>query len=191
MIRSYGYVAATVVACITVAGCSSGGGGTRASAPAPIVVTDGREAMLSAAFGERVSAQDQVTYESVEAPPDKVYQALIVAYSELGVPATVINPAQGLVAAIKRRAFARLGNVALSRYLSCGSSMTGPRADQDRIELSVISWARPDGVGKSRVETRFVANATDSGGTSTRMPCTSTGELESQLHKAAKQALGV
>jgi hypothetical protein len=187
--RWHGQVAA-LAALLAFTSCSSSGG-TTSSTPAPIVVTDDREAMLSAAVGERVIPPEQVSFESVEAPPDKVYQALIVAYSEIGIPATAINPAQGLVASLKRRAFGRLGDTRLSRLLSCGETISGSRADQDRIEMSVISWARPDGAGKSRIETRVVAHATDTGGTSTRMPCTSTGELESRIHKTTKQGLGV
>ena len=179
-----------LLAAAVVAGCSSGGG-AKASTPAPIIVNDERDAVLSAAIGERVISNDQAIYESVAAPPDKVYQALIVAYSDLGVPASIINPKDGLVAALNRRAFNRLGNERLSRYVSCGDSMTGPRADQDRIVLSVISWAKPDGKGNTRIESRIVGNATDSGGTGVRMPCTSTGELESRIHKAAKTALGM
>jgi hypothetical protein len=181
---------AAVLPLAILAGCSSGGG-AKASTPCPIVVNDERDAVLSAAMGERVISNDQGIYESVAAPPDKVYQALIVAYSELGVPASIINPKDGLVAALNRRAFSRLGTERLSRYVSCGDSMTGPRADQDRVVLSVISWAKPDGSGSTRIESRIVGNASDSGGTGVRMPCTSTGELESRIHKAAKAALGM
>jgi hypothetical protein len=56
--------------------------------------------------------------------------------------------------------------------------------------LSVVSWAKPDG-SNTRIESRIVGNATDSGGTGLRMPCTTTGELESRIHKAAKAALGM
>jgi hypothetical protein len=179
-----------MLSAFTLVGCSSGRG-AKASTPAPIVVNDERDAVLSAAMGERVISGDQSVYESVAASPDKVYQALIVAYSELGVPATIINPKDGLVAALNQRAFNRLGNERLSRYVSCGDSMTGPRADQDRVVLSVISWAKPDGNGNTRLESRIAGNATDSGGTANRMPCTTTGELESRIHKAAKAALGM
>jgi hypothetical protein len=189
-IRTFSCAAAALASLFAVAGCSSSGG-AKAAGPAPIVVNDERDAVLSAALGERVISNDQAIFESVAAKPEQVYQALIVAYSELSVPATVINPRDGLVASLNRRAYGRLGNERLSRYVSCGDSMTGPRADQDRITLSIISWAKPDGTGRTRIETRVVGNASDSGGTSVKMPCTTTGELESRVHKAAKAALGL
>jgi hypothetical protein len=183
-------IVAGAAAVLPLVSCTSASS-RNASAPAPIVVNDDRDAVLSAALGQTVVSADQSIYDSMDAAPEKVYQALILAYSELGVPATIINPKEGLVAALKRRAFNRLGNERLSRYVSCGDSITGPRADQDRIELSVISWARPDGRGKTRVETRIVGTAFDSGGTGLKMPCTTTGTLESRLHKAVRGSLGL
>jgi hypothetical protein len=192
MFRSSGPVAGALAALLVLGGCSSGGGrsATATSAPAPIVVKDEREAVLSAAIGERVVADNLGVFYSIEAPPDKVYQALIVAYGDLGIPATIVNPKDGLVAVTNRWVIRTLGDSRLSRYLSCGESMTGPRADQDRVVISVISWAKPDGAGSTRIETRIVAMANDTGGSNVRMPCTTTGQLESELHRAAKRALG-
>jgi hypothetical protein len=192
MALSYDYVAAALAALVTVAACGSqGGSGTAAPAPAPVVITDEREGALSGALGQRVILDDPTVGEPIAAPSGQAYQALIAVYSELGIPATVVNPNTGLVASVDRRVFGRLGGTNLSRFLSCGESMTGARADQDRIVLSVVSRVRPDGADKSRVETRVVATATGVGGTSDRMPCTTTGELEARIHRAAKAALGV
>jgi hypothetical protein len=188
MARLSGIAIAALAAGVTVA-CASGGGAT-AGAPAPIIVTDDREAALSEAIGERVVADNLTVGTSIAATPDQVYRALIVAYSELGVPATAINPTTGLVAATGRRATGRLGDTRLSRYLSCGETMTGPRADQDRVVLSLISRSKPDGSSATRVETTLVATASDIGGTNTRLPCSTTGELESRVHAAVKKALG-
>jgi hypothetical protein len=188
MVGSYGYIAAGLTALVTL-GCSSGSGRSGAEASAPIVVTDERAAALSAALGERVISDDVGVVASLAAAPDKVHQALVVAYTDLGVPATIVNPSDGLVAAIDRLALRRLGQTALSRYLSCGETITGSRADQDRIVLSVVSRAKPDGPGRTRVETRVVAMATDVSGTATRIPCTTTGQLEARLHSAAKAKL--
>jgi hypothetical protein len=191
MVLAHSSVAAALAALVTVAACRSQGGSGAARAPAPIVVTDERDAALSAALGERVISDDPTVGEPIAAPSAQVYQALIAVYSELGIPATVVNPSTGVVASVHRRAFGRLGGTNLSRFLSCGESMTGPRADQDRIVLSVVSRVKPNGADKSRVETRVVATATGTGGTSDRMPCTTTGELEMRIHRAAKAGLGL
>jgi hypothetical protein len=192
MVRRTNFVAATLVALLMVAGCSSQSGSSQAAKPAaPIIITDERDATLSAALGQRVISEDPTVGEPVNAAPVLVYQALIAVYNELGIPATVVNPKTGLVASVERRVFGRLSGTNLSRYLSCGDSMTGPRADQDRVVLSVVSRVKPQGTDKSRVETRIVATATGVGGTSDRMPCSTTGELEATVHGAVKAALGV
>ena len=183
------FVAAALAALSTIA-CTAAGSPKTGDA-APIIVTDEREALLSEAIGERVIADDMTVAASIAATPETVYRALIVVYSELGVPVTAINPTTGLVASTGRRATGRLGDTRLSRYLSCGETMTGPRADQDRILLSLISRAKSDGSSATRIETTLVTTATDIGGTSTRLPCTTTGELEGRVHRAVKTALGV
>jgi hypothetical protein len=182
--------AASVVSLVAVVGCGSqGGSGAATRPPAPIVVFDERDAALSAALGERVISVDPTVGEPIDGPSAQVYQALLVVYTDLGIPATAVNPATGLVAAIERRVSGRLGGTNLSRFFSCGESMTGPRADQDRVVLSVVSRVKANGTDKSRVETRIVATATGSRGTADRMPCTTTGELESRLHREVRRAL--
>jgi hypothetical protein len=190
MLPFYGSAATGLAALVTVGACASQGGASTERAPAPIVVVDGRDAALSAALEQRVISDDPTVGESISAPSGQVYQALVVVYGDLGIPATAVNPTTGLVASIDRRVYGRLGGTNLSRFLSCGESMTGSRADQDRIVLSIISRVKPDGADRSRVETRIVATATGTGGTSDRMPCTTTGELEGRVHRAAKAALG-
>jgi hypothetical protein len=193
MPTSNGLVASALAALVTAAGCAShsSSGAEAAQAPAPIVINDEREATLSAAVGQRVILDDPTVGEPIAAAPKLVHQAMTVAYAELGIPATVVNPNTGLVAAVERRVFGRLGSTNLSRYLSCGETMTGSRADEDRIVLSVVTRVKADGMDKSRVETRIVATASGASGASGRMPCATTGELESRLHQAARRALGV
>jgi hypothetical protein len=183
MVRSYGYVVIALMA----AACASGGS---AGTPGPKVITDEREAALSSALGQRVTADDMTSSESLTAPRAQAYRELIAAYAKLGIPAELINPSTGLVAVTERRVSSALAGEPLSRFLSCGETMTGARANQDRIVLSVVSYAKPVGMSGSRIETRVVATASDVSGTGGRQPCTTTGELEARLHKMVKAAVG-
>jgi hypothetical protein len=183
MIRSFGYL----VIALTATACASGGG---SRTPGPKVISDEREAALSAALGQRVMADDMTASESFAAQRVQTYRELIAAYAKLGIPAELVNPTTGLVAVTERRVSSSLAGEPLSRFLSCGETMTGARANQDRIVLSVISYAKPVGTSESRVETRVVAVATDVSGTGGRQPCTTTGELETRLHKMVKAAVG-
>jgi hypothetical protein len=177
-----------LIVALTGGACASGGGSS--AAPGPEVITDEREASLSAALGHRVTADDMTISEDLDVPRVQVHRELIAAYAKLGIPAELVNPSTGLVAITEKRTSTRLGGERMSRFLSCGETMTGPRADQDRIVLSVISYAKPIGMSGSRIETRVVATASDVGGTGTRQPCTTTGELESRIHSMVKAAVG-
>lgn len=183
MIRSYGYV----VIALTAAACASGGS---SGTPGPKVITDEREAALSATLGQRVTADDMTVSVSLEVPRAQVHRELVAAYAKLGIPAELINPSSGLVAVTERRVSNELAGELLSRFLSCGETMTGSRANQDRIVLSVVTYAKPVGMSGSRIETRVVATAIDVTGTGGRQPCTTTGELEARLHKMVKAAVG-
>jgi hypothetical protein len=182
MTRWYGYG----VIALTAAACASAGG---SGARAPEVITDEREAALSAALGHRITADDMTVSESLEVPRVQVYRELIAMYAKLGIPAELVNPSTGLVAVTEKRVSNTLAGERLSRFLSCGETMTGSRADQDRIVLSVISYAKPVGMSGSRVETRVVATAIDVSGTGNRQPCTTTGQLEARLHNMVKTAV--
>ena len=181
MIRSYGFLVVAVVAC-----ASAGPAG----APAPKVINDEREANLSAALGQRVTTDDMRVSESLDALRADAYRALIAAFAKLGLPAELTNPSSGLVAVAEKRVSGTLAGEPLSRFLSCGETMTGARANQDRIMLSVVSYAKPVGSTASRLETRVVATAIDVTGTGGRQPCTTTGELETRLHRMVKAAVG-
>jgi hypothetical protein len=130
------------------------------------------------------------TSASLEVPKVQVHRELIAAYAKLGIPAELVNPSTGLVAVTEKRVSNALAGEPLSRFLSCGETMTGARANQDRIVLSVVSYAKPVGMSGSGIDTRIVATAIDVTGTGGRQPCTTTGELEARLHKMVKAAVG-
>jgi hypothetical protein len=154
-----------------------------------VVVFDEREARLSAALGRHVSVDDRPVPDSLPAPPDRAHKALVAAYSSLGVPDVIVNPGAGLVAIAEHRVRGSLAGQRPSRFISCGTTLTGPRADEDLVVLTAVSRVAAAGSG-SVVETRVVATSTDSRGTGARQACTSTGQLEIRLHQAARAALG-
>ena len=83
------------------------------------------------------------------------------------------------------------GNEALSSYLNCGESFTGPVANNYRIYISLISVVRPDGKGASELETAFSAQAQNMEGTSAdRIACGSTGRLEERIRKTVLLKVG-
>jgi len=155
-----------------------------------VVVFDEREGRLSAALGRHVTVDDRPVSDSLPAPLDLAHKALVDAYSALGVADVVVNPSTGLVAIAEHRVRGTLAGQRPSRFISCGTTLTGPRADEDLVILTAVSRVRAAGPGASIVETRVVGTSMDTRGTGARQACTSTGHLEVRLHQAARTRLG-
>jgi hypothetical protein len=75
----------------------------------------------------------------------------------------------------------------MSRWISCGTTMMTNHADRDQITMSVVSTVHPAPGGGSTVETLLTATARDrsSGNVGDFQNCTTTGELETRIHRMA------
>ncbi len=117
---------------------------------------------------------------TVPKPPEVVWQAVRLAYADIGVPITLDNPASqqlGNPDFYRSRTFA---GRRMPELLSCGNSLTGPNAASFRIFMSLLTTVKADGKGGSTVGVLLSASARDvAGGTSSdRLPCGSSGVLE-------------
>jgi len=165
-----------------------------ASSPSP------RGPELGAPTERTVAVDDQNVYRTtvlpnakapIPAPPTRAFEALKTVYTELDIPAAVSDPATGRVGNTDFWKSRRLGDQAMSTYLNCGDSFTGPAANNYRIYISLVSIVRPDGKGASELETAFHAQAQNMEGTSAdRIPCGSTGRLEERIRKSVLLKLG-
>lgn len=189
--RSYSAVRRLIALALVGAGIAACASSRAAeSRPPTIVVHDEREGRLSAALGRHVTIDDRPVADSLAAPPDRAHRALVAAYSGLGIPDVIANPTTGMVAIAEHRVRGSFARERPSRFVSCGTTLTGPRADEDLVVLTVVSRLRPAGPSSSIVETRVVATSTDTRGSGARQACTTTGQLEVRLHGAVKAALG-
>ena len=147
-----------------------------------------------------VAVDDQNVYRTtvlpnakvpIPAPPSRVFEAVRQVYGELEIPPGTHDPSTGRVGNTDFWKSRRLGGQAMSTYLSCGETFTGPAADNYRIYISLISMIRPDGKGASELETAFSAQGQNMEGTSAdRIPCGSTGRLEERIRKAVLLKIG-
>ncbi len=126
----------------------------------------------------------------VNAPPGKVFTASRMVLTNYKIAPDVMDSVGGLVGAAKLVTSRTLAGSALSRFLECGSSMTGPRADSYRVSMPLILLIEPAPEGKSTLRVALVASAQDRSGTSNApVLCGSTGALESMLRKAINSQL--
>jgi len=147
-----------------------------------------------------VAVDDRNVYRTTVAPnakapiaagPGRAFEALKAVYDELGVPPGTHDPATGRFGNTDFWKQRRLGNEALSTYVSCGESFTGSVANNYRIYISLISMIRPDGKGGSELETAFTAQAQNmEGSSSDRISCGSTGRLEERIRKGVLLKVG-
>ena len=132
----------------------------------------------------------KVSFE-IEVSPAQAWEVLGPVVAELGVEITETDPA-ALSLSNPEFAFSRrLGDEQPSRYLRCGSGMTGQFADQYRIRMNFFTQVTSGSEGKSVVETTIQAMATNPRGTSNaRVLCTSTHILESRIAEGVAKRVG-
>ena len=175
-------------------GCAGGAGGAKPDpAPQPgleTIATDAGAYLMSEPGAIKRARGEVAAADSMPGGPDRALAALRAAYEALGIPPTHTEASTGQVGNLMFTARRQLGGRAMSTYVGCGESMTGKRADSDRIYLSIVSTARAAGSSATLVTTRLDASAVDVGGQSgARQPCASTGVLEARVNKLARDLL--
>ncbi len=119
---------------------------------------------------------------SVPASPALTYQAATAVLQELQVPLSVSEPQHGVVGSSGFTVMRLLGRVRLSKYLNCGTGMSGDYADVRRITMALVVWVDSAGQAESRVKVGVLAGAQELGGVSRNaISCGSTGALEEFL----------
>ena len=98
----------------------------------------------------------------------------------------------GLVGNMELVKLRSLGRSPMSRYVSCGSGMTGPNADSYRIYLAIIAMVDSIAPGKTRLGVALAAAAQDLQGSAKQpIACGSTGALEGQVRRLVAARFGM
>jgi len=119
---------------------------------------------------------------SVPGSPALTFQAASAVLQELKVPLSVNEPQNGVLGSGGFTMLRLLGGVRLSKYLSCGTGMSGEYADVRRITMALFVWVDSAGPTESRVKIGMLAGAQDLAGVSRNaILCGSTGALETFL----------
>jgi len=122
--------------------------------------------------------------------PGLVYDALRKVYADLKVPLTLEDSTTGEIGNLKFYRSGSLGGSQLSSYLSCGTGVTGPYADQYRVYMALRSIVAPASEEGTLLRTVLVAAAMDiSQGARQAMPCESNGRLEILIGKMVQARL--
>ncbi|MBK8248934.1 MAG: hypothetical protein IPK85_16265 [Gemmatimonadetes bacterium] len=157
---------------------------------APVEAQRGRLRVALPAFGAQVVLDTIGDVQVVKAPPGKVFTAATMVMQNLMIPIDVSDSATGMLGAAKLVRSRNLAGQALSRFLECGSNMTGPRADTHRVQMPLLLLMDPGDEGSTRLRIALVGSAQDNSGTSNSpVMCGSTGGLENLLRTAIGKQL--
>ena len=128
---------------------------------------------------------------TVAAAPATVWPVTKKVYQALGIEVAIDDPATHRVGNQSFWKTGTLGGRRMSELVDCGSSMTGRKADSYRIYMSVLTLVDPDGLGGTKLETLFVPVGQDvAGGSTDRVTCGSTGQLETMINESIRATLG-
>lgn len=140
------------------------------------------------AFGAQVVMDTIGDTRPVKAPPGKVFTAATLVLQNYKIPIDVSDSASGMLGAAKLTRSRNLAGQALSRFLECGSNMTGPRADSHRVQMPLLLFIDPGDEGTTKLRIALVGSAQDNSGTSNSpVMCGSTGGLENMLRTAIEK----
>jgi hypothetical protein len=133
-----------------------------------------------------------VRSELTAAPAGEVFTVAAAALEhELKIDLRLRDSTAGVVGNLEIVKMRRLGNAAMSRYVSCGSGMTGPNADNYRIFLAIAAFVDSIAPDKTRLGVAVAAAAQDLQGSSKApVACSSTGAAEGQIRRIVALRFG-
>jgi hypothetical protein len=145
----------------------------------------------SSGYDVRISDDGRSASVTLRAAPEAAWTGLLAAYKKLGIPLTSTDAASRTVSNTSFNVRRRLADQPLSRYLDCGTNLSGVIANSYRVELSVSSSLTPATGGETMLETRVSASAVSpQGASSAPVRCVSTGRLETDIANLATVAAG-
>lgn len=131
----------------------------------------------------RLTRNDYIARDVIDAPVDAVWNALPAAYEAVGLPIPQLDRTNGVAVLEGHITRRHVGDERMSSLIDCGRGMAGPYADTYRIRLNVTTELRPDNDG-TYVFTRVTAIGGNTTGTGGDVECVSRGRLEVLIAEA-------
>jgi len=138
----------------------------------------------------RRSTSDEMSRATFSAPVDKVWSALVLSYSDLGIEPSVADQASGRYGNGNFIAPRRMATRPLSEFFNCGSGLTGAYIDSGRLTANVVTTIQAAPDGTTIATTHATGTLRRNEGTSTDpIVCASTGGLEERLRQSIERRL--
>ena len=128
---------------------------------------------------------------TVAFPQDHVWAIMRTVYDSLGIPIAAFDPASRTIGNNNLRLKRRLGEVALSKYVNCGSTQGFPSADTYEVFLSIVTSVRPDASGPqaTQITTTIDGQARPITFSGEPVRCSSLTTLEARIVEIANKLL--
>jgi hypothetical protein len=177
------FVSRVLLGLLCVAACAPPNQPDTVASPV-IGVARSREA-TEAGYGDTYTkkADDGTVIAKVVAPVPAVWDAVLAALSKRQVNFTILNRSIGRAgdtAMVLRRQWN--GNQ-LSRYLDCGSTMTGPRVDEERVRAILLAQLSKLPADTIAVAVHFsgTSEPLGSGNSAVTSQCRTKGQAEREI----------
>lgn len=127
---------------------------------------------------------------TVKVPRAQAFHAVAQALAELKVPIDTRDSVRGIVGVTSVGVMRRFANAPISRYLNCGSGITGLNADNWRVFITAFAFVDARDSATTELRLAMVGGARDVAGSSTDpVACGSTGSFESLVAERVKLRL--
>lgn len=141
-------------------------------------------------FGTPIAIDTILALTDHDAPPDRVWTAAARVFDDYRVATDIRDSLRRVVGATRYVKSSSMAGFTMSAVLECGSSMTGPNADNFRITSALVAVVRPGPAGKTVLGIGFIGSGRDVRGSSTDpVKCASTGRLETDFAERVRKLL--
>ena len=128
----------------------------------------------------RTIANVDVVHDTLSGSPDDLFALLPEVYNDLEIPISTVNAEAHALGALEVRARGDFAGERISRWLDCGTSITGNVAEQREIYITALTQveALEEAPGVSGLSVHLKGYAVPSGRSGNRTSCRSAGRLE-------------
>jgi hypothetical protein len=141
-------------------------------------------------YGTPIAIDTILAITNHDASPLRVWTAVARVFDDYHIVPDIRDSLRLVVGATRYVKSTSMANFTMSAILECGSSMTGPNADNFRITSALVAVVRPQPDGKTVLGIGFIGSGRDVRGVSTDpVKCASTGRLEADLANRVRTLL--
>jgi hypothetical protein len=135
-----------------------------------------------------VAVDSLATTVTINGSPGATFRALAQVFAELKIAVDAQDSTRGVIGVTSLARMRTFGNTRISRYLNCGSGMTGLNADNWRVYVTALAFVEKGDSTTSTLRLAMVGGAQDVAGSSTEpVACGTTGVFEALVAERVKQ----